>query len=373
MLFASWLPAATNFVFVHHSVGEGWLSQGGLSAYLTSAGFNVHDTDYGDAVPGTPAPGHEPIGDFTDVNDWYWWFHNHIDGLLGWECSAGESNKIVMFKSCYPNSAIAEEGTAPGNPTNDNATMWNYRAAYCSLTNVFAAYSNVFFIPVTAPPMRPGDGYHADIAARGRAFDNWLRDDYIAAYVDLTGLRNVAVFDLLDILATPSTKPRGANALARAYRTRDSHPNAKGGRAATGAFLPFLRNALRYWATGAKETNAFLKAVKAKVKTSSGMLKLKACVDGLGTAPANATIIIGTNTVQTFSTFTSRGKSQISKVTAANGKKALLKLINKREPRIIMKVWLTDTSARPLALKIDLGNGHTYAIDLIPDNKGRFP
>lgn len=198
IIFASTCSlAATNFLFVHHSVGYNWLHEGGLSNFLANAGFNIHDTDYGDNVPGTPDPNHNPIGDFTDVSDWYFWFHNHLNGLLNWECIPCSDNKIVMFKSCYPNSAIYEEGTAPGDPTNDNATIWNYKAAYLSLTNIFAVNSNTFFIPVTAPPMKSGDGYNKDNAKRGRDFFKWLRNDYVLNYRNLTGLRNVAVFDLL--------------------------------------------------------------------------------------------------------------------------------------------------------------------------------
>jgi len=279
--FSGTTLAATNFVFVHHSVGYNWLHEGELSNFLVKAGFNVHDTDYGDDVPGTPDPNHNPIGDFTDVSDWYFWFHNHLTGLLEWKCPPGESNQIVMFKSCYPNSAIYEEGVPPGDPTNENATSYNYKAAYISLTNIFASNSNTFFIPVTAPPMRPGDGYNEDDAKRGRSFFTWLRKDYVENYRNLTDLRNVAVFDLLDVLAAQESKPKGANSLAPGYRTHDSHPNPKGSKAATGAFLPWFRNALNYWHTGVEKTNDFLNGIKSKIKTS-GLMKLKACVDTLG-------------------------------------------------------------------------------------------
>ncbi len=124
--FCTNLFASTNFLFIHHSVGYNWLYEGELLNYLTHTGFNVHDTDYGDIVPGTSDPNHNPIGDFTDVSDWYFWFHNHLNGILNWECISNSENKIVMFKSCYPNSAIYEIGSPPGNPTNENATTWNY-------------------------------------------------------------------------------------------------------------------------------------------------------------------------------------------------------------------------------------------------------
>jgi len=365
--------STTNFVFIHHSVGENWLEQGELRTQLTGSGFNVHDITYGDSVPGIPVPGMQPNGDFTDVKDWYFWFHNFLDGVLEWECSSGEHNQIVMFKSCFPNSGIAEDGVAPGNPTNDNRTIWNYKAAYCSLTNIFAQHGNVLFIVVTAPPMRPGDGYRSDDGARARIFNNWLKKDFVDSYIDSTGLRNVVVFDLFDMLATAPTKPRGANALSPIYRTRDSHPNVKGSRLLTGAFMPYFRNAVDFWISGVNETSAPLKSVKVKMKISGKMLKLKANVDSFPIPPVSADIIINTNIVQHFNNFISHGKAYISKAVTAGGKKVMLKLINKREPVIILKLRDIDIPNGCLSFKIIIDNEKEYVIDILADTKGRFP
>lgn len=369
------LYAATNLVFIHHSVGADWLDQGELAQRLTELGFTVNDTDYGDNVPGTPHPEYNPIGDFTDICHWYYWFNYHMSGILTWECSAGSSNQIIMFKSCYPNSAVYEEGSPPGNPTNENRTTWNNKAAYLSLTNVFYQHCSVLFIAVTAPPMRPGSGYNQDDARRSRVFDDWLKTDYVNGYHAATGLRNLAVFDLFDVLTTPRTKPRGANALYPKYRTRDSHPNARGGRAATAAFLPWMRDAMHYWQTGVMRTNTMLKQATAKLAKPSGMLKIKAYVDTFGGTPGTVTVYAGNIPVQIFdaSTFSSRGAARVSKVTAASGKKAVLKLIDKREPMLVMKIWATGPVADRLPIRIDFGNGQTSQIDLLFSPKGKFP
>jgi len=367
--------STTNFVFIHHSVGENWLEQGELKTQLTTLGFNVHDITYGDDVSGTPVPGMQPNGDFTDVKDWYFWFHNFLDGVLEWECSPGEYNQVVMFKSCFPNSGITEDGVAPGNPTNDNRSTWNYKAAYCSLTNVFAQHSNVLFIAVTAPPMRPGDGYRSDEGVRVRLFNNWLKKDFVDSYVEMTGLRNVAVFDLFDILSTASTKPRGANALFPAYRTRDSHPNAKGSRSATGAFIPYFRNVLEYWSIDKMATNSPLNKVKAKVriKVSKNMLKLKANIDSLDSKPISADVIIKANLVQHFDNFISHGKCYVSKAASVSGKKVTLKIVNKREPVIILKLRDIGIPSGTIPLKIIINNEKVYVVDILADAKGIFP
>jgi hypothetical protein len=369
------LSAATNLVFIHHSVGADWLDQGELDQRLTELGLSVNDTDYGDDVPGTPHPECNPIGDYTDICHWYYWFNYHMPGILAWECGAGSSNQIIMFKSCYPNSAVYEEGTPPGNPTNENRTTWNNKAAYLSLTNVFYQHCSVLFIAVTAPPMKPGHGYNPDDAGRGRAFNDWLNTEYINGYHAGTGLRNLAVFDLFDVLTTPSTKPRGANALYPKYRTRDSHPNARGGRAATAAFLPWLRDAMHYWQTGVMRTNTMLKQSTAKLKESSGMLKVKAYVNSFGGTPGTVTVYAGNTPLQVFdaATFSSRGVAHVSKTTDATGRKVLLKLLDKREPKLMMKIWLTAPASSRLPLRIDFGNGQTSQIDLLFNEKGKFP
>ena len=374
VLFAANLCfGATNLVFIHHSVGNNWLNDGELKTQLTAAGINVHEITYGDDVPGTHVPGMQPNGDFTDVKDWYFWFHNFLDGVLTWQCAPGESNKIVMFKSCYPNSEISEEGAAPGNPTNDNHTVWNHKAAYCSLTNVFAEHPEILFIVVAAPPVRPGDGYKSDEAARARAFNNWLKNDYTKAYFTATGLHNLVVFDLFDVLATAATKPRGANATYPAYRSHDSHPNVKGSRAATGAFLPWFRNALCYWGVGVRENNAPLNKVKAKINRAKKTLKLKAIIDELDGAPVSAGVVFNNFFVQNFDDFVLHGKTYVSKTTSAAGDKVIMKIINKREPTIILKLKGIDIPDGVIQFKILFNTDIFWVVDLMPGAKGKYP
>ncbi|MCK5851528.1 hypothetical protein KAH27_00740, partial [bacterium] len=183
---------------------------------------------------------------------------------------------------------------------------------------------------------------------------------------------NVAVFDLLDVLALAETKPKGANALLPGYCTHDSHPNIKGSKAATGAFLPWLRNALNYWNTGVEETNGFLKGIKSKIN-SSGLIKLKACVDSFGESPGSAKIISGTNVIQEFSVFQPKGKAYVSKTTSPDGKKVILKLINKRDPKGVLKIYSPIPVSSPFPIKIVLGNGKSFVVDLLPDQKGKYP
>jgi len=368
------VSSATNFIFIHHSVGQNWLDAGQLSNRLAAAGCAVHEATYGSAVPGSSPL--SPIGDYTDICHWYYWFNSHLDGVRGWQCPPGESNMIVMFKSCFPNSVIYEDGTAPGDPTNDVHSLWNHQAAYLSLTNVFALNSSVMFIACTAPPCKPGDGYMEENAPRGRTFNDWLRTDYVTNYQAATGLRNLAVFDVHDVLATSRLLTRKPSALAPKLASRDSHPNPKGSRELTASFLPFFRNTLGFLASGATATNAFLKGATAKYKTTTGSLKIGGWADSIGPGPpGTARVIVAGAVTQTFdaASWQTLGSGYKAVAVAPNGKTAMLKLGNKTVKTISFKGYAAGPLPDPVPVVIDLGNGQVFALDLLLDEKGVFP
>ncbi|MBN1316922.1 MAG: hypothetical protein JXA42_15690, partial [Anaerolineales bacterium] len=102
-------------IFIHHSCGENWLSDedGGLGRALSENNYFVSDTNYG--------WGPDSIGDLTDITDWPEWFTGpdsgrYLDALYAesgqnsWysrtRADPGGENRIVLFKSCYPNSNI---------------------------------------------------------------------------------------------------------------------------------------------------------------------------------------------------------------------------------------------------------------------------
>jgi lysophospholipase L1-like esterase len=218
-------------VFVHHSVGHNWLSEGGLRDALIARGIAVRSVTYGN-----------PIGQDTDMRHWVPKFHNDLDRILKFDQPPNtpfrgtEENDIVMFKSCYPNSNIIADGEGDGNPTDTIPTLANYKAVMNQLAPIFAARPNKTFIYVTSPPLVPG-ATTAENAQRARTFDNWVKTDFLNGYKQYTGQSNLLVFDLFDILADST-----ANTLKSQYQisSDDSHPNAAGSRAATKAFLAFL-------------------------------------------------------------------------------------------------------------------------------------
>ncbi len=214
-----------DLLFIHHSCGSNWLADwnGGLAKALTEAGFHVHDATYGSKV-----------GEKTDVIHWVPKFSTMMDLILRTKkqdqlLEKGRYNRIVMFKSCFPNSALHKPGKTDWDPMGI-MTVDNYKLAYNALLPIFRKHPDVLFIAVTAPPLRKEDT-NPESAALAKEFNRWLVNEWPA------GDKNVATFDFFGILSTKEGWLR--------YPTKDSHPNQLGNRRATKAFLPFLFRALR--------------------------------------------------------------------------------------------------------------------------------
>ncbi len=257
LLMVSPLFAQTDdLLFIHHSCGMHWLDHS-LDSALQAKSYvdERNDSDYGTDVPndaGRPDSLGTP-GDATDPHNWIFWFNDYLNGVKALGCADG-INRIVIFKSCYPNSDIGADGTEPGNPFSDTRTLANYRAVYrhpsgpgglytnwddtvyAPLESVFAGNPDTLFIPVTAPPMALA-GTVAN-AARARTFNTWLTNDWLTAYnTRHPGLNNVAVFDWFDVLANPASHATHANLLREDYGgSGDGHPNDTAHAASTPLF-----------------------------------------------------------------------------------------------------------------------------------------
>ena len=257
------------FLFIHHSCGGQLLAApgenvgghadtgdrciyishpngGGLRADLEATGFAVNEASYGSIV-----------GEDTDICHWQAKFRDGMDRILRTSrqdelLPEGVTNRVVAFKSCYPNNAFIGPGTEPGDPDDCELTVANAKAAYTALLPHFADHPEVLFVAFTAPPRaeprprgfkakvkaifkgKPGD---ADLA---RVFNEWLTDPaagWLAGYA----AGNVVVFDHYDVLTGHGQSNWSA------YPTRDgrdSHPNREGNRKSAESFLPFLEQAL---------------------------------------------------------------------------------------------------------------------------------
>jgi hypothetical protein len=243
-------------VFVHHSCGENWLadSNGGLGRALAANNYFVSDTNYGWGPNG--------IGDRTNITDWPEWFIGHrsstcLRALLQESeqhssyartiADPGGENQIIMFKSCYPNSNLRGRPTDPPR-RGGGLSVGNAKAIYMELLRRFASRPDKLFVVITAPPVQD-----RTYAANARAFNRWLVKDWLADYRG----KNVAVFDLYNVLCSPVNHHRISNgnveyatrsgAGTLYYPTDDDHPSRAGNRKATDEFVPLLNAYCNRW------------------------------------------------------------------------------------------------------------------------------
>jgi hypothetical protein len=207
-------PASpVKLIFIHHSTGENWLGDdhGELGKTLRDNNYFVSDTNYG--------WGPDSIGDTTDIGHWHLWFRsadattymNAVYAENGQHSSysrlaadPGGANEIVMFKSCFPNSALKGN---PGDPVpaiannplrgqdaySDAHTVANAKGIYIDILEYFKAHQEKLFVVITAPPLQ--DPTHSSNA---RAFNQWLVYDWLGQYPH----DNVFVFDFFNVLTT---------------------------------------------------------------------------------------------------------------------------------------------------------------------------
>jgi len=253
-----------HLLFIHHSTGGQLLAEkgpdvgkdciyqtqpngGGLRLLLEKNNYIVHEASYNSL-----------IGDKTDICHWNTKFRDHMDSIL----SSGNQderlpentrNRIILFKSCYPNNNIVADGTYPGDPDSCEKITANYEAAYRALLGYFEKHPETLFVVLTAPPLVMPKNTIADkikvllkredtvekIGKRARRFNNWLKDVDKGWLHDYT-LNNVVVFDYYDVL----TDNGQSNWSRYPSGEKDSHPNNEGNMKAAQAFIPFINRAV---------------------------------------------------------------------------------------------------------------------------------
>lgn len=277
-------------VFIHHSTGGNWLADdwGGLARSLFINNYYVSDVCYG--------WGRNSIGDRTDLGNWWEWFRDpenssaylhdlytvdQIDDQYGgYErniCNPdplGE-NVVIMFKSCFPNSALGGDPNDPvpsieNNPMkgegagSESYTVANAKGIYIDLLEYFKKKLDKLFIVITAPPL--SDPTFSDNA---RAFNQWLVNNWLTDYPH----QNVFVFDFFNCLTTNGgnfethdigsqngnhhrwfdgsvqhTYDGSSNTLAYpSDNGNDDHPNPVGNEKTTFEFVPLLNVAYNRW------------------------------------------------------------------------------------------------------------------------------
>lgn len=267
-------PSVVKLIFIHHSTGENWLSDdnGALGIALGNNNYFVSDTNYG--------WGPNSIGDRTDIPNWLEWFRSddtstYVAALYAESgqhagytrtlADPGGANEIIMFKSCFPNSAL--EGNPDDPPSAEGwLSVGHAKYVYNQLLLYFLQHPEKLFVVITAPPLSD-----ATYAANARAFNQWLVNDWLSQ--NNYTARNVAVFDFYNVLtsnggsattndlgletgnhhrwwngAVQHKSDGGTN--INAYPSGDDHPSQAGNLKATSEFVPVLNFFYNRWKTG---------------------------------------------------------------------------------------------------------------------------
>ena len=236
----------TNVIFLHHSTGRNLINQGGVRKRLTEAGFQFWDHDYN--WEGLTRPDGTRVGysygipdDNTDPDGLARLFAQHV---YPWPLNAFSGlmqHEVIAFKSCFPASNITSE-----------EQLEQYKTWYLEMREVMDRYPDHIFIVVTPPPLNPA-ATTPEIAARARAFADWLKsDEFLASHP------NVFTFDLFGLLAEDDPAAPDFNMLRATYREgEDSHPNELANQTIGPLFADFIIEAVQTYrarlAEGAKE------------------------------------------------------------------------------------------------------------------------
>lgn len=186
--------------------------------------------------------------------------------------SASGENQIVMFKSCFPNSALQGNINDPTPPIDTNPlrgqssdsqyhTVANAKGIYLDLLEYFKTRPDILFVVITAPPLSD-----ATYAGNARALNNWLVDEWLTNYT----VGNVFVFDFYNVLTSNGGNANtndvdlesgnhhrwwngevqhktdgddDANPNTLEYPTEDDHPSIAGNQKAKAEFVALLNNA----------------------------------------------------------------------------------------------------------------------------------
>ena len=241
------IPDSTQkLIFIHHSCGANWLSDGdgNLGSLLNANNYYVTEAYYGWC-----AETEDYIGDHTNTEDWPDWFNDtkmpyvysnnatyFVDNSIA---DPGTENNIIMFKSCYPCSEAGD-------------SIADEKAVYNSLLTYFGNHTDKLFILITPPGEAEVGSYLLT-----RELCQWLTDEENGWLADYP-YNNVGVFDFYCVLSETGSHHRitgGSLEYIYAsdydgtspYHTGDDHPNSAGNQKAAAEYITLLNYYYNRW------------------------------------------------------------------------------------------------------------------------------
>lgn len=238
--FVSRPRGITNIIFLHHSTGYNLIHQGNVRPLFTGMGYSFWDHDYNS--PGLSRPDGSLAGynyNVPDDNTNPDGFNNIFQQTYYSSPSTGAPancfsglmrHQVIIFKSCFPASAIYSD-----------QMLEDYKTYYKNIKTRVQQFSQKIFIPFSPPPLHPC-ATDAGEASRARAFANWLKSpEYLGTST------NIFPFDFFDYLARPVEAASEANMLKPEYRPGycDSHPNELANQTIGPIFVNFVDAAIK--------------------------------------------------------------------------------------------------------------------------------
>lgn len=215
---------AAKLFFLHHSTGEGIVTQGDVRGAVAShnaengTSFAFWDHEYNaqglrNAAGDLTGTNYDIPGDNTDPEGLYMLWTSSEAGWTNARNRILNNYQVIAFKSCFPASAIP-----------DADTLNQYKTWYRAMRDFFDTRTDRTFVVISTPPLHRL-ATSATEADNARAFAEWLKsDEYLA------GHPNVVCFDLFNELAAADDGSATANMLRYEYEgdhsDSDSHPNA---------------------------------------------------------------------------------------------------------------------------------------------------
>lgn len=233
LLFVPLACAATpvRILFMHHSTGANLIREGEVREALTTRGYEFWDHGYNDE--GLSDARGEPTGlnysvpdDNTDPDGWAAIFSQGVVAPPSTTFSSMLLYDVVLFKSCFPTSNIA-----------DDEMLAAYEGNYLRIRETIDAHPDTLLIAFTSPPLVPNETEPAN-AARAREWAAYLVSDAFGE-----GRQNLAIFDFFSLLADSD------GVLRREYRSDDwdSHPNETANRTIGPLLVDFADAAVARW------------------------------------------------------------------------------------------------------------------------------
>lgn len=230
----------TNIIFLHHSTGRNLIEEGKVRQLLAEKGYSLWDHDYNfigltrpdgsktNTCYNIPNDTSEIRGNGnTDPEGLAILFKQTVNNPPDHAFSRLLQHEVIIFKSCFPNSAIKSE-----------QLLELYKKWFIEIRDVIDKYPEKIFIPFTLPPLHPLKT-NSEEAKRARIWANWLRSNDF-----LDGHPNIYVFDFFDYFADSS-----GNMLKKDFQrdanSGDSHPNKLANQKIGPIFVEFVDKSIK--------------------------------------------------------------------------------------------------------------------------------